>query len=130
MTYIFCIDDKCGMSFLGKRQSRDRILNAYLTEVMKEAPLYVTPYSAPLFREYPALCIGETPTGYGYAFVEDGPYDLSIAEEVVLCRWNRHYPGDRFFDEATLKKVFQKIDTTELVGSSHEKITIETWRRV
>ena len=30
MTYIFCIDDKCGMLFLGKRQSRDRMLNARL----------------------------------------------------------------------------------------------------
>ena len=130
MTYIFCIDDKNGMLFLGKRQSRDRVLNAHLQSAMNGAPLYVTPYSAPLFSEYPALRVGEAASEMGYAFVEDGPYDLSLAEEVVLCRWNRHYPGDRFFDEASLKKAFRKVAVTELVGSSHEKITIETWRRV
>jgi hypothetical protein len=128
MTYIFCIDDKCGMLFLGKRQSRDRILNARLLSLIGQGDLYVTSYSASLFADHPALRIGEEPKGEGFAFVEDGAYDLSLAEEVWLCRWNRHYPGDRFFDMAALQNAFRMTHTTDIVGSSHEKITIETWR--
>jgi hypothetical protein len=67
--------------------------------------------------------------GEGYALIEDGPYDLTQAEEVILCRWNRRYPGDTFFDETALKELFKKIHTEELEGSSHKKITIETYRR-
>ena len=126
MTLIFCIDDAGGMLFGGKRQSRDRVLNEYLLSRIGEAPLWVTPYSAALFptgRDM-AFCDGE-----GYAFIEDSPYDLTLAEEVILCRWNRRYPGDAFFDEQTLKTHFKKIDTEELEGSSHKKITVETYRR-
>ncbi len=130
MTYIFCIDDKGGMLFFGKRQSRDRVLNAYLLDAIEQAPLSVTPYSASLFSDYPSLCVEDTPSKDGYVFVENGPYDLSRADEVWLCKWNRHYPADRFFDSDSLHKQFQKTAEEELVGSSHEKITIETWRRV
>ena len=126
MTLIFCIDDGGGMLFGGKRQSRDRVLNQYLLSRIGDAPLWVTPYSATLFPtgRSMATCDGE-----GYAFIEDGPYRLSQAEEVILCRWNRRYPGDVFFDESTLKAYFKKIATEELAGSSHPKITVETYRR-
>lgn len=126
MTLIFCIDDGGGMLFGGKRQSRDRVLNQYLLSRIGDAPLWVTPYSASLF---PAGRSMENCGGEGYALIEDGPYDLTQAEEVILCRWNRRYPGDVFFDEPTLKAYFKKIATEELEGSSHKKITIETYRR-
>ena len=129
VTYIFCIDDKCGMLFLGKRQSRDRVLNAHLLSAIGQGDLYVTPYSAPLFAECASLHVGETPSEDGFAFVEDGEYDLSEANQVWLCRWNRQYPADRYFDEQSLKNSFRMTHTTDIVGSSHEKITIETWRR-
>lgn len=126
MTLIFCIDDGGGMLFGGKRQSRDRVLNQYLLSRIGDAPLWVTPYSATLFPTGRSM---ETCDGEGYAFIEDGPYRLSQAEEVILCRWNRRYPGDVFFDEPTLKAYFKKIATEELAGSSHPKITVETYRR-
>ena len=126
MTLIFCIDDGGGMLFGGKRQSRDRVLNEYLTERIGDAPLWVTPYSASLFPTGRPMAEWD---GAGYAFIEDSPYDLTQAEEVILCRWNRRYPGDTFFDEKTLKALFKKTHTEELAGSSHKKITIETYRR-
>ena len=126
MTLIFCIDDGGGMLFGGKRQSRDRVLNQYLLSRIGDAPLWVTPYSAALFPTGRSMEICD---GEGYAFIEDSPYDLTQAEEVILCRWNRRYPGDTVFDETALKELFKKIHTEELEGSSHKKITIETYRR-
>ncbi len=126
MNLIFCIDDAGGMLFGGKRQSRDRALNEYLQKRIGESPLWVTPYTAALFPE--ALLL-EDPGKEGYYFVEDGEYSLSMAKEVILCRWNRRYPGDVFFDESGLKTLFKKTHTELLEGSSHKKITVETYRR-
>ena len=127
MTLIFCIDHGGGMLFCGKRQSRDRILNEYIQSLIGESPLWVTPYTAKLFPAGKPIsdCNGE-----GYYFVEDGPFDLEQADELILCHWNRRYPGDTFLDFSTVRADFRKINTEELAGSSHEKITIETYRRI
>ena len=127
MTLIFCVDESGGMLFCGKRQSRDRILNDYIQTLVGESPLWVTPYTAKLFPWGKPIsdCNGE-----GYYFVEDGPFDLEQADELILCHWNRRYPGDTFLDLSTVRADFRKINTEELAGSSHEKITIETYRRI
>lgn len=126
MTLIFCIDDDGGMLFGGRRQSRDRVLNEYIQNLIGESPLWVTPYTAKLFPAGKPLSDCD---GTGYYFVEDGAYDLARAEEVILCRWNRRYPGDVFLDVDAVKAGFRKVSTEEPAGSSHEKITIETYRR-
>ena len=133
MKWIFCIDDKGGMMFFGRRQSRDRILCEYLLELVGASPLWMSAYSAKLFGDVPAIradgAYMEKAEEDDYCLVEDGPYDLLRGIEVVLCHWNRHYPADRFLDVALLKKEFQCVQSTEIVGSSHEKITIEHYRR-
>lgn len=126
MTLIFCVDESGGMLFCGKRQSRDRILNDYIQTLAGESPLWVTPYTAKLFPWGKPLshC-----NGAGYYLVEDGAYDLETAEAIILCHWNRRYPGDVFLDLSAIKAAFRKEKTEELAGSSHEKITVETYRR-
>ncbi len=126
MTLIFCVDDNGGMLFGGKRQSRDRVLNEHLQNLIGDSPLWVTPYTAKLFPAGRPLadCDGE-----GYYLVEDGEYDLEAAKEIILCHWNRRYPGDTFLNLSAVKVAFRKINSEELAGSSHEKITIETYRR-
>ncbi|MBO5270462.1 MAG: ribonuclease Z, partial [Clostridia bacterium] len=49
MTLIVCIDDKNGMLFNHRRQSRDRVLIEDLLALTAGAPLWIEPYSVPLF---------------------------------------------------------------------------------
>lgn len=65
-----------------------------------------------------------------YCFVEDRallPYEQRI-EMLILYKWNRVYPADRYLD-IPLKDKWKIINTKELKGSSHEKITKEIYTR-
>ena len=133
MKLIFCIDDIGGMMFFGRRQSQDRILREYLLERVGEGRLWMSAYSGRQFPPSEKIVIDD---GYpekagaeDFCFIEDGGYDLSRADEVILCHWNRRYQADRFFKNDLKQEGFRKIDTQEIKGSSHDKITIETYRR-
>ena len=133
MNLIFCLDDKNGMAFNHRRQSRDRVLIDDLVQTINGAPLTLTPYSAKLFEGLAAsLALSEKPlqtSGAGYCFVEEtdpAPYQDRI-DELILYRWNRHYPADVW---CTLDlSGYRMHSTEEFVGSSHEKITKEVWKR-
>ena len=51
MTLAFCVDDRGGLSFNRRRQSRDRAVSADLLSQAGECTLWVEPYSRPLFPE-------------------------------------------------------------------------------
>ncbi len=64
-----------------------------------------------------------------YCFVETedpAAYQDRISE-IVLCRWNRAYPGDVHFTMDLTD--WSLVDTEEFAGSSHERLTIETYRK-
>lgn len=125
-TVCICLDDRGGMTFLGKRQSRDRIL---LDEMFSSfGEVYVTDFSVPILTEHVGEytvvkdLFADSPEG-AVLFNENlGLKDhLEDIETIVLYKWHRKYPYDQqidiSFDEwRTTKK-------TEFVGSSHEKIT-------
>ena len=133
MTLIVCLDDQLGMMFNRRRQSRDRLLIAELLESAGERRLVISPYSAPLFpAEAPHLSVAEDPCAAAgeddLAFVEDTD-PLSRWERVTelwIYRWNRIYPADRRFPGDL--SGFRLTETTEFVGSSHDKITKEVWK--
>ena len=133
MNLIVCLDNKNGMAFNHRRQSRDRVLIDDLLQTIDGAPLTLTPYSAKLFEESnAALTLSEQPLqtgGAGYCFVEEtdpAPYQDQI-DELILYRWNRYYPADVW---CTLDmREYQRNSTEEFVGSSHENITKEVWKR-
>ncbi len=62
-------------------------------------------------------------------FIEDGPYSAENANEIVICKWNRHYPADKFFDIDLKLSSFKKVKAEDIVGNSYEKITNEIYRR-
>ena len=129
MTLIFCLDDKDGMLFGGKRQSRDGELIQRLCRKIGGARLLVTPYSAPLFPNEAWVSPCQHPEKKGkkgdFYFVEDGAIPQEGVSGIILYRWNRRYPGTRFFDPAPWRlNLLQKED---FVGSSHEKITEEIY---
>ena len=64
-----------------------------------------------------------------YCFVEDKGYALEGVSEIILCHWNRKYQADKVFDIDLKANGFKKVDSEDIKGSSHDKITIETYRK-
>ena len=50
------------------------------------------------------------------------------AEKIIIFRWNRDYPADFYFD-IDLQQNWQLESSADFVGSSHDKITEETYTR-
>ena len=107
MKLIFCIDDKKGMMFFGKRQSQDSVLREWIISHTTGSNLWMSNYSAKQFK--------------GYA--------LEGVSEIILCHWNRKYQADRVFDIDLKANGFKKVGSEDIKGSSHDKITIETYRK-
>ena len=133
MTLIFCIDDKNGMMFFGKRQSQDSVLRNWIIEKSKNSKLFMSSYSAKQFDDFTSYIVDDnymlTASAGDYCFVEDKDYCLDNVSEIILCKWNRRYPADKFFDIDLKSNEFKKINSLDINGSSHDKITIETYRR-
>ena len=130
MTVLVCLDDKNGMLFNGRRQSRDRVVSAHMVGD-SGGVLYVSPRSVPLFPPETALAVTEnvledTPED-GVCFVETPPLGPAAPRihRLIVYRWNRVYPTDTALDlqldHWTLR------ERTEFPGSSHPKITREVY---
>ena len=133
MTLVVCLDDNLGMMFNHRRQSRDRVLIKDLMDHVGDRRLVVSSYSVSLFpADDPRVVVAADP------WVAAGEDDLVFAEdtdpasawdkvsEVLLYRWNRIYPADRHFRGDM--SGFLLTETTEFVGSSHDRITKEVWK--
>ena len=129
MILILCIDDKRGMMFGSRRQSRDGVLIQRVLDLVGDRTLFVSPYSAALFPEGAPLSVVPDPgdaAGEGdFVFLEDTPLPSEGIEEVILYRWNRLYPATKFFTLSL--EGFVRTEETFFPGSSHEKITEERY---
>ena len=133
MKLIVCLDERKGMMFNNRRQSRDRVLIDNMIKMVGDDKLYIAPYSESLFENKEIkLKVKKNPlkaADENWCFIENLPvaeYKDEI-ETVVIYHWNRHYPGDFFFD---LELDSYSLESSEeLVGSSHEKITKEIWNK-
>ena len=130
MIVIICVDNRNGVAFNHRRQSRDKVLCQKLIERYKK--IKVAPYSEPLFAP-DGICVVDDPlesTGTGeYCFIEKqslAGYEGRI-EELILCKWNRDYPAD--VSLGIDLSGWRLISTEEFAGSSHEKITLEVWKK-
>lgn len=137
MTLITCIDDRGGQAFHRRRLSRDRALCARVLELAGTGPLRLSPYSLPLFEAFPSapLLAGEDflsqTAGDELCFAEreDLTPWLDRADKLVLFRWNRTYPFDLRFPLEELEKRWALAGRLDFPGSSHEKITEETYEK-
>lgn len=132
MILAICIDDRNGISFNKRRQSRDGALIKNLAELAGDKKILIGSYSQPLFTEGKAAVDD--------SFIENAADDdICFAENtdpaafadringIILYRWNRHYPSDKKF---TLDlSEFELVSSEEFAGSSHDKITREIYRR-
>lgn len=134
MKTIVCIDDKFGMTFGGKRQSRDRYLIDNLMSLVDDRRLIISPFSALLFggRRVEIYKDPLDRAGVGdFVFIEDLallPY-LEKIEEIIIYKWNRTYPRDFLLDLIPEKCGFTLVERLDFLGSSHEKITREVYKK-
>lgn len=130
MKLIVCLDDRNGMTFLGRRQSQDALLRRDLLAYVAGSTLSMNAYSAAQFEAGSPISTTEQPPACGYWFVENLPVEpLLPLEELVIYRWNRHYPSDKKFPLVLALEGLQLAHTAEFPGSSHEKITREVYKK-
>lgn len=126
MKAFVCLDDKNGMLFNKRRQSKDSVLNEKVLEIVANNPLYVSEYTKGLFPN------GILTTDFGtvkdgYAFIEDPVHLQQMSVDILyIFKWNRHYPSNTRL--AINMAYYTKIAEEEFVGSSHEKITLEVYK--
>ena len=129
MTLYICLDDRNGLKFNKRRQSRD---SALLEDIRSQIAgnLLIEPFSEKLIQEaeIPYVLPPETAEDY---FAEDIPSEelLNRTERLVIYRWNRHYPADVRWNPDLSALGFSLLETTEFPGTSHEKITREVYEK-
>lgn len=133
MKLIFCLDEKKGMMFGGKRQSQDSVLRQWIMNKTKGSKLWMSSYSAKQFKDQTGFVVDDNYDSKAalkdYCFVEDKEFSIEKADEVILCHWNRKYQADKAFDIDLKACGFRKTESEDIKGSSHEKISIEIFRR-
>ena len=131
MYLIVCLDDRGGMLFNHRRQSQDLALRADLLAMTRGSRLYMSDWSAKPFGDTPGITRSPDPleeAGSGdWCFLEDRPLGALAdrVEKLVIYRWNRTYPADLFFDLSL--RGWHLESSADFPGSSHEKITKETY---
>ena len=129
MILIYCIDERNGLLFNNRRQSRDRLL---IERIMSFAngKMFINEFSKKLFSEF-AVTVSdeflEMAKDGDYCFVENADAEIRKAEKVILYKWNRHYPSDKKFTFDLKKEGFTLVSTDNFKGSSHDKITEEVY---
>lgn len=136
MILAVCLDDNFGMSFLGRRQSRDREVSSRMLSRLGNGRLWLEPRSAELFdKEDPRIkTVNMLPDGCAdedVLFCEK----LSLVENLTrfsefwIFRWNCVYPADVYFPIDEVKECFILSESMDFAGFSHERITLEVYER-
>ncbi|MBO7251231.1 MAG: ribonuclease Z [Oscillospiraceae bacterium] len=135
MTVYVCLDDRGGMLFNRRRQSRDA---AVLEDIRTGLPdhLFIDSYSEKLISEaqLPFLIapedLGQLPeNSHFFCECRSASLILPSTDTLVIYRWNRHYPSDFRWDADPGQAGFILTQTLEFPGKSHEVITKEVYKR-
>lgn len=131
MQVIITVENRNGMLFNHRRVSRDQKVSERILAYCKEKKLWMNAYSAKLFENNPQIRVSETFLEQKdvICFVEDQdvtPY-LPEIDTIILFHWNRDYPADFFFTVDLSE--WNRIHQEEFAGKSHEKITMEVYKK-
>lgn len=131
MQVIITVENRNGMLFNHRRVSRDQKVSERILAYCKEKKLWMNAYSAKLFENNPQIRVSETflEQKDAVCFVEDQdvtPY-LPEIDTIILFHWNRDYPADFFFTVDLSE--WNRIHQEEFAGKSHEKITMEVYKK-
>ena len=129
MILIVCVDERNGMMFNNRRQSRDKILTGHIIEKTKEKKLWITTFSKDIFNieEDENIMIDDNFYSIAekedYCFIEniDANNFIDKVDKIIIYNWNKHYPADRYFN-INLNN-WEIISEENFEGYSHENIT-------
>lgn len=134
MKIILCLDDKNGMLFNRRRQSKDSALRTHLLKTTAGGKLWMNSYSLAQFEGADdAITVSEEfleqAGGQDYCFVENT--DISAYAHkvtgVIIYRWNREYPRDMTFPAELFADRWKLAKREDFPGNSHETITQEVY---
>ena len=132
MIVILCLDDKNGLMFNNRRQSKDKVVVQDILKLVDGKKLFINSYSESLFRGLESNLIIDddflnNATKEDYCFVEDNNLkDFSEKiEKIIVYKWNRIYPSDLKLEIPI--QDWNLIDSFEFAGNSHDKITREVY---
>ena len=136
MKLIVCVDDRMGVMFNKRRQSKDAKVREDILAMLEEGKkLFVSPYTAKQFlpEEQEKLYVSETFLSEAIqediCFIEDSDASewVDKIENIILYRWNRHYPSDKYF---TLDlSNYELVSSVDFVGNSHPEMLKEEYRK-
>ena len=131
LTVYVCLDDRNGMSFNGRRQSRD---SKVFEDIRQELPgeLLIDPFSEKVIGRagLPYRIIEGPLPEDGNFFLEMRPAQEALsADRIVIYRWGRHYPADRRWDLDLEAQGYSLAEQTAFQGTSHELIGKDVYRR-
>lgn len=147
MVMIACVDEKNGLMFNHRRQSRDSVVCRDILQECSGKKLYMSAYSSRLFAETEGTEAEEIGTeGTEITISEDamnqaGEEDACFIEDtvitgfeeriqkVILYKWNRRYPADQYLALDLADGSWKLLQAVDFKGSSHEKITKEVYER-
>ncbi len=133
MNLIVCLEDRNGMSFFGKRLSRDKAICERIVSRVEKNNFFLSPYSAKIFETLPNsanICDRpfESASQNDFCFIETE--DISGCKNdintIIVYRFCRAYPFDKMFD-ISLLSARKLISSTEFSGNSHDKIIEEVY---
>ena len=122
------------MLFNHRRLSRDRRVCEKILDYSNEKELWMNAYSRKLFTDLTDISSIQVDEKFldksqSICFVENQdimPY-LPKIDTLVLFQWNRDYPADFFFTVDLSQ--WNLISTEDFEGTSHEKITMEVYKK-
>ena len=122
------------MGFNHRRLSRDRRVCEKILDYSNEKELWMNAYSRKLFTDLTDINSIQVDEEFldksqSICFVENQditPY-LPKIDTLVLFQWNRDYPADFFFTVDLSQ--WNLISTEDFEGTSHEKITMEVYKK-
>ena len=119
-TVIICLDKRDGLSFGGRRLSRDAKVFEDIQKDFGAVALSndISLDFLPNLKESSAVfCEVEIPDGY-----------LEGCDKVIIYRFDRAYPFDASMPEGFYDN-FDLVEKTEFAGNSHDKIFKEIWEK-
>lgn len=134
MKIAVCLDSRDGMTFGGRRQSKDICQREDLLALTSPGPLWMSTYSAVQFDPLPDFVVADDDFlrkagGDDWCFLERE--DITAAADqithVAIYCWNRHYPSDRKFPRELFEGRWKLTSRREFPGKSHESITLEVY---
>ena len=121
------------MMFGGRRQSRDKILCERVL-ALAGGKLYMSNYSAKLFGEKEGIIADDNYSLHAgeddFCFAEDMDITLENVNQIIIYRWNRHYPADKRFGFDLEALGFSLVSSEDFIGNSHPVITEQIFKKV